>query len=201
MFLKYLVLFFLLLNLNADDNYSLRIAHGWLTESALPEILQGDIRIDPNDFKVTALDGGYLLYKNIYDLPIDIYAKAGLAYFEEGLIQDNIYEAVIYMKAYYNIDFLNNRARIGFGSGFSYINEVLITEYLETKRYKDNSSKYLIYLDVSVDFDIGKVLSSKVLYDTYIGWAVKHRSGAFGTINNVRKVGSNYHTIYLETNF
>jgi outer membrane protein len=54
---------------------------------------------------------------------------------------------------------------------------------------------------LSVDFDIGKLISYKPLHGTYIGWALKHRSGIFGLINNVRKGGSNYNTIFLERNF
>jgi len=36
---------------------------------------------------------------------------------------------------------------------------------------------------------------------TYVGWAIKHRSGVFGLINNVKEGGANYNTIYIEKNF
>lgn len=199
--LKYLLLLFLALGLSADNDYSLRVTHGKVTKSNLGEVLLLDIRSHKHDFKVTSLDAGYLLKKEAFDLPLDFYLKGGLAHFNEASMQSDVYEATIYIKVYYNIDFWQNRVRVGFGEGASYTSEVLYYEKLKTQENNDNTSNFLNYLDLSLDFDIGKLFKYDALKDTYLGVAIKHRSGIFGLINNVRHGGSNYYVLSLEKNF
>jgi hypothetical protein len=199
--LKYLVLLFLFLNLSADDNYSLRIAQGQVTSSDFGEVLFLDVASYPQDLKVTSLDAGYLLKKDAFDLPLDFYAKGGFSYFDEANLQDDIYEGTLYIKVYWNIDFFKNRVRLGFGEGASYTSDILYYEKQEASDNSDNNSKYLNYIDFSLDFDIGRLVGFEPLKDTYLGVAVKHRSGIFGLINNVEKGGSNYYTFSLEKNF
>jgi hypothetical protein len=199
--LKYLVLLFLFLSLSADDNYSLRIAHGKVTNSDFGEVLFLDVKSYPEDLKVTSLDAGYLLKKDAFDLPLDFYVKSGLSYFDEAGLQDDIYEATLYVKVYWNIDFLSNRVRLGFGEGVSYTSNILWYEKQEAIQNQDNNSKLLNYIDFSLDFDIGRLVRYEPLKDTYLGVAVKHRSGVFGLINNVEKGGSNYYALSLEKNF
>ena len=54
---------------------------------------------------------------------------------------------------------------------------------------------------MSLDLDLGKVANYRALDELYLGVALKHRSGAFGLINNVKHGGSNYELLYLEKNF
>jgi len=199
--LKILILLFLFFNLYAEELYSLRVAHGKASDSDLGEILYGDWQKRQYDFRVYALDGGYLLSKNIYDLPIDLYAKAGVAYFDEDSLQDDIYEVTLYIKAYYNIDFSDNRFRFGFGEGGSYTSDVLMCEYIDANEKNDNYSRFLNYLDISFELDFGRLINYKPLHNTYVGWTIKHRSGVFGLINNVSHGGSNYNTFSIEKNF
>ncbi|EDZ61729.1 hypothetical protein SMGD1_0837 [Sulfurimonas gotlandica GD1] len=199
--MKYIVLLFLFLNLSADNNYSLRIAHGPVTNSDFGEVLFLDVKSYPQDLKVTALDGGYLLKKDAFELPLDFYVKSGLSYFDEAGLQDDIYEATLYVKVYWNIDFLSNRVRLGFGEGVSYTSDILYFEKQEAIQNNDNNSKFLNYIDFSFDFDIGRLVRYEPLKETYLGFAVKHRSGVFGLINNVNKGGSNYYAFSLEKNF
>ncbi len=184
----------------AQDDYSFRVAYGKVTSSDLGEIISGDIQEHPDDLRVLAFDGGYLLGKEIYDLPIDIYARGGLAYFDEDNVQSDVLEATLYVKAYLNIDFLENRVRLGIGEGLSYTSDVLWSEYEEATREGDSYSQFLNYLDLSIDFDIGRLVRYDALKDTYIGWTIKHRSGVFGLFNGVHG-GSNYNTISIEKNF
>jgi hypothetical protein len=135
---------------------------------------------------------------------MDIYVKGGFSYFDESkapINRDDVYEATLYVKAYWNFDFLENRVRLGFGEGASYTSNILYVEYKEATEKNDNNSYFLNYLDISLDFDFGKLVKYKPLHGTYIGWALKHRSGIYGLINNVEKGGSNYNTIYLEKTF
>ena len=199
--MKYIILLFLFLNLSADDNYSLRIAHAKVTNSDFGEVIFLDVQSYPKNLKVTSLDAGYLLKKDAFELPIDFYVKGGLSYFDEAGAQDDVYEGVLYIKAYWNIDFLKNRVRLGFGEGVSYTSSILYYEKQEAIQNQDNNSNFLNYIDFSLDFDIGRLVRYEPLKDTYLGVLVKHRSGIFGLINNVEKGGSNYYGLSLEKNF
>lgn len=199
--MKYLLLFFLFLGLSADDDYSLRIAHGKVTKSDFGEILLLDIGSFEKNLKVTSFDAGYLLKRDAFNLPLDFYLKGGLSYFDEASTQSDIYEGTIYIKVYYNIDFWKNRVRLGLGEGVSYTTNTLYYEKYESQKNNDNNSKFLNYIDASLDFDIGRLVRYDTLKDTYLGVALKHRSGIFGLINNVSKGGSNYCVFTLEKNF
>ncbi len=193
--------FVLFTSVNAEDKYSFRVGYGVAVENSLANVVVGSWDTYEDDLSAVSIDIGYLLYKDIFDLPIDIYAKVGLSYYDEDSVHSNIYEGTIYIKAYYNLDLLDNRVRFGLGEGISRTSNVLYAELLDTKEKNDNTSKFLNYLDISIDFDLGKLVNYKPLYGTYFGYAVKHRSGIFGLINNVKDGGSNYNTIYIESNF
>ena len=200
--MKLLIFFFLFYNLYAiEDNneYSLRFAYGYASEKDLGEILAGDFSSHPRDLTVYALDGGYLLKKEIFDWPMDIYLKGGLAYYNEDQFS-NTFEATFYAKAYLNLDFWSNRIRLGAAEGISYTKDILETEMIEAIQDKEPTSKFLNYLDLSIDFDLGKLVRYKSMKETYVGYALKHRSGVFGLYNGVHG-GSNYNTFYLEKNF
>jgi outer membrane protein len=200
--LKLLLLLFIFLNISvlADENkYSFRAGYGLASENDLGEILLFDYGSHPRDLSVYSFDGGYLLKKSAFDWPLDIYVKGGLSYYDEDLFSDT-FEAVVYIKAYWNFDFWKNRVRLGVGEGLSYVGEVLEAEAYEAELDDDETSRFLNYLDFSVDFDLGKLVKSKMLEETYVGYAIKHRSGVFGLFNGVHG-GSNYNTFYLETNF
>ncbi len=197
--MKYFLLLFFVINLYAQKDYSLRVAYGKVTDSDLGQILMGNIKSHPYDLRVLALDGGYLLATQAYNKPIDIYVKSGLSHFYEADGRDDIYEVTLYIKAYWN--FFHKKVRLGLGEGVSYTSAVLYTEYLEATKENDNNSHFLNYLDISVDTDIGRLLHSKTLYGTFLGFAIKHRSGIYGLINNVSNGGSNYNTVYIQTQF
>jgi len=201
----------------AHDNLSFRLAYGMESDSDLGEILSGiDSFEHTYKFDVLSLDGGYLLKEECFSLPLDLYIKGGLALFRsedlssksnltemQDLSDKDVYEFTLYVKLYYNIDFWQNRLRLGFGEGGSYVTDYLAPEVIEER--SDGSSdpkysKYLNYLDISFDIDIGKVFGYKPMFDTYLGYTLKHRSGIFGTINGVSG-GSNYNTISIERNF
>lgn len=187
----------------AFDNYSLRAAYGVASKSDLAEIMIGDFSPHPKHLSVVAIDGGYLLKEGAFDLPLDIYLKGGFSrYDESAAFRDDLYEMTLYIKAYYNFDFLDNRVRFGFGEGGSYTTGILFVELEEAiESGYDKTSHFLNYLDISLDFDLGKLVGYKELEGAYIGWAIKHRSGILGLINNVKRGGSNYNTIYIEKNF
>jgi len=199
--MKYLLLLLLTLTLSAQNDFSVRLLYGTATDKALGDVLVGDLGSYPENLSVTALDMGYLINKDTFDVPVDIYVKAGLGQFDEGAYS-NVNELVVYVKALYNLDFLQNRIRFGLGEGFSYTSDIIRVEKLEALTITDGKTSQLLnYLDVTIDFDFGKLIRYKPLDETYIGVALKHRSGIFGLINGVTKGGSNYNSIYIEKNF
>jgi hypothetical protein len=181
----------------------MRAAYGKASSSALGDIISGDFSQHPKDLSVVALDGGYLLKEGAFEWPMDVYLKGSFSYYDQSAVNvDNIYEFTFYIKAYWNFDFLENRVRLGLGEGASYTSDILFVEEEEAASIVDGKTSYFLnYLDVSLDFDFGKLVSYKPLHGTYIGWALKHRSGIYGLINGVSKGGSNYNTIYIEKNF
>jgi outer membrane protein len=183
----------------SQKRYSVRGVYGWATSKDLGEVVFGKFSPDSKQYKVYSLDGGYLLWKNVNEWPLDIYAKGGLSYYDED-IYDNAYGADLYIKAFWNFDFLKNRVRFGFGEGVSYTTKTLKIEEEDAKVKSSPTSKFLNYLDISLDFDLGKLVRVKSLEDTYVGLLVKHRSGAFGLYNGVHG-GSNYNSLYIEKNF
>jgi len=180
--------------------YSFRAVYGTPTSNDLGEILTGKFGSNFNDFHVYSIDGGYLLAASAFDLPLDFYAKSGLSYYDEGINKD-AYGMDIYIKAFWNFDVWDNRLRFGFGEGVSYTSRTLSAESIDAAANNDNTSKFLNYLDISFDFDFGKLIGYKALDDTYVGFLIKHRSGIFGLINNVKHGGSNYNSFYIERKF
>ena len=206
--MKIILLILLTLNLIAQDDYSLRFAYGNATSSTLGDVISGSVESHEYDLTVFGVDGGYLLKESAFEWPMDVYVKAGLAYFDDSAydgnnedVSDSVYEATLYIKAYWNFDFWDNRIRVGLGEGISYTSDLLATEISEDEDPGANRSNFLNYIDISADFDLGRLINYKPMHNTYVGWALKHRSGIFGLINGVTNGGSNYNTIYLEKNF
>ena len=202
--MKFLIPFLLFVQLYAldieSDKYSFRVGYGYASAKDLGEILcLGDFSHHPRTLNVISFDAGYLLKKEAFSLPLDIYIKNGFAYFNEDRF-DDAFEATLYIKAYLNIDFWDNRVRIGAAEGLSYVSSLLETEVVEALEDNEPTSKFLNYLDISFDIDFGKLIGYKPLYKSYVGYALKHRSGVFGLYYGIHG-GSNYNTFYLETNF
>ena len=215
--LSFLTPLLLAASLNADTHYSLRVAYGVESDSDLGEILSfQNPQAHKYHFDTISLDAGYRVRQHLFDLPLDLYIKGGTALFRsedlskypelvgmQDVSDKNVYEFTLYIKLYYNLDIGNERMRIGFGEGGSYVTDYLAPEVIEERTENPNNpkySKYLNYLDISFDIDLGKLFGIQRLCQTYLGYTLKHRSGIFGTINGVSG-GSNYNTISIEKNF
>lgn len=187
----------------AETDYSIRIGGGFSDSNDLGDILQGDWNRYSNDTGVINLDGGWRFVKDMFGLPLDGYLKGGLSYFDENGYQKNFGEVTLYAKVYGKIDFWGNRVRIGFGEGLSLAQEIPVVE-IDDATAADGTvaptAKFLNYLDISADFDIGRLIRVGALREFYLGYTLKHRSGVFGLFNGVHG-GSNYNMITLEKNF
>ncbi|MEA1919222.1 MAG: hypothetical protein U9N52_05230 [Campylobacterota bacterium] len=183
----------------AEDNFSLRLAGGVADENDFGQILSSQTNRHDSKVGLVGIDGGYLLKR--FEAPFDLYVKAGLYRFLENGYQDDFWETTLYLKLHYNLDIWNNSIRFGIAEGFSYAFEIPIVEHIEAQENEDKNSNMLNYLEVSLDFDLGKLLHVKRLEQTYLGYTLKHRSGIYGLINSVSRGGSNYNMLHIEKNF
>ena len=183
-------------------DFSLRIGGGYSDFNDLGEILIGSFNTYEGDTYVINLDGGWRFVENMYDLPFDWYLKGGLSYFNENNLNENgdILEGTLYVKVIYKLDVLKNRIRIGFGEGLSLASDVPIVEIADAADSDKEVAKFLNYLDISVDLDIGRLMRVDSMHDLYLGYTIKHRSGVGGLFSGVTG-GSNYNMLTLEKNF
>lgn len=196
-------LIFLLLSatLFAKNDYDIRVGYCRADAHDFGEIISSQIAQNSADVHVMMVDLGYKIADDVWDLPFDIYVKGGFSKFLENNHQNDIYENTLYIKGYYSFDFLDNSVRFGAAEGASYTYGILYVEKLDAQAHNDNNSHYLNYIELTLDFDLGKLIKFKPLEETYVGAILKHRSGIFGLINNVRHGGSNYDGFYIEKNF
>ncbi len=183
----------------AQDNYSFRLAGGMADSNDFGQILSSQISPHKTNTTLIGIDGGYLLKH--FETPFDIYIKGGLYRFLENAYQDDFFETTLYLKLYYNLALCSQHIRFGIGEGISYAFAIPMVEQMEAEEEEDHNSNILNYLEVSVDFNIGKIFHIKALEFTYLGYTLKHRSGIYGLINNVEHGGSNYNMLHIETNF
>jgi len=180
---------------------SLRIGAGYSDFNTLGDILMLDFQPYEGHTHVVNLDGGWRFVENMKGLPLDWYLKGGLSCFDEKNLQEDFFEATLYVKVYYKWDLGEERIRIGFGEGLSWASAIPIVEIVDAQDSKNNKvAKFLNYLDISADFDLGKLIGVKDFNDLYIGFTIKHRSGVFGLFSGVHG-GSNYKMLTIEKNF
>lgn len=209
--LRLWLVFLFTVQIVSADTYSLRAAWGMASKNDFGQILSGQSEVDDTGASVVGMDAGWLWKKDFYDLPFDVYLKGGMyrflekgSYFANGqtYVQKNdFYEAVLYIKGYWNFDFLDNRVRLGVAEGISYAWGIPIVERIEADENDDYNSNALNYLEVSFDVDFGRLIQVEALHETYLGYTLKHRSGVYGMINSVSRGGSNYNMVTVEKNF
>lgn len=200
--MKFLLLLLLSLNLIADSDYSLRAAVGSSSASDFDQLysFQG-LNKSPYNTSMYGIDGGYRILKNMNNWPFDLYVKGGLNYFNENGYQPDFLEATLYVKVYYKLEALDNELRIGLAEGISMASRIPYTEKMEAEVEKDNQSNLLNYMELTFDFDMGKLINVNALKETYFGYMIKHRSGMYGLYGGVKDGGSNYNCLYVEKSF
>jgi outer membrane protein len=182
----------------------MRAYYGASSECDLAPILQlGCTSTHGQDgTSVAALEVGQTLVKGLNGWPVDLAGFVGvLRHLEDGL-QDDFWQAQAYFKAYYyGFPWRETlRTRVGFGIGVAYASHIPFSEQRDQALRGRDTSKVLLYLDPSIDVNLGDLVRAKSLRETYIGLGVSHRSGVFGSaklFNNVDG-GSNYIYTYLE---
>ena len=200
--MKFILFILLSLNLIADSDYSLRGAYGSSSASDFDALytFQG-FNTSPYDTSVYNVAGGYRFVKDAFDLPFDFTVNGGVSYFDENSHQSDFLEATLYLKMFIKFNFLSQQFRYGIAEGVSYAGKVPWVEHKEAEAEGDNESNFLNYMEMTFDFDVGKLIRVKDLEGLYLGYLIKHRSGAKGTYGGVKEGGSNYNCIYIEKNF
>ena len=154
---------------------------------------------------IAGFEVGKTLVKGVNGWPLDIAGYIGLLRHLEDGTQDDFWQVQAYMKAfYYGFPWRETlRTRLGFGVGVAYASDIPFGEQRDQALRNRDTSKLLLYLDPSVDVNLGDLVRAKSLRETYLGLGVSHRSGVFGSAQLFNKVdgGSNYIYLSLETAF
>lgn len=201
--MKFLFFLFCAVFLYAQNSdYSLRLSAGKSSASDFDQLYTfGGLNPSRYNTDVYGITAGYRVVENLLDLPLDIYSSASLNYFDENGYQENFFEGDIYIKLYIKLNFFSNLFRYGIAEGVSYGQRVPYVEAQEAIEEGDNQSKFLNYMEMTYDFDMGKLLGIRDLEGYYLGYLIKHRSGAQGSYGGVRDGGSNYNALYIEKQF
>jgi outer membrane protein len=90
--------------------------------------------------------------------------------------------------------------RWSFGFGMSYATTVPIAEQRKQAEEGGNTSHFLNYLEMSLDFPLKRVSKASWLQSCYAGLTIVHRSGIFGTSDILGDVsgGADWLTAHLE---
>jgi outer membrane protein len=151
---------------------------------------------------VAAFEIGQTLVRGVNGWPVDFAGFIGvLRHLEDGQ-QEDFWQVQAYLKPYfYGFPWRETvRTRVGFGFGVAYAARIPVSEARDQALRGRDTSKLLLYLDPTIDINVGDVVRAKALRETYLGLGVSHRSGVFGSsklFNNVDG-GSNYIYAYLE---
>ncbi|MEA3418788.1 MAG: MipA/OmpV family protein [Campylobacterota bacterium] len=178
-----------------------RLAHGWATPSNLGEILAGETESDPYNNQMTSIFYGLPLSKTLFNLPLEVYLTPGFVFHHHSEVQDATQEFDLAFKFYYTPPFPYIDMRLGAAEGVSYMSDVVYIEKKEMEEKGYNSSRLMLYLDFSIDLNLGFLNDN--LDSLWIGGAVHHRSSVFeqSSLFGRIKGGSNYNTVYLQWDF
>ncbi|MBN2815732.1 MAG: hypothetical protein JXQ67_03565 [Campylobacterales bacterium] len=197
-----IITFLFSLTLYAQDDYNVRGAWGLSSASDFDQLYTfKGFNTAPQNTSVYGISAGYRFVEDMFDLPLDVYVNGSLNYFDENGYQDNFFEGDLYVKLYVKFNFWGNQLRYGIAEGVSYAQKVPWVEHLEAVAEDDNEANFLNYMEMTFDFDLGKLIGVKDLEQLYLGYLIKHRSGWQGRYGGVYDGGSNYNCIYLEKNF
>jgi outer membrane scaffolding protein for murein synthesis (MipA/OmpV family) len=149
--------------------------------------------------------GGLTLSKLIADGPrVEFYGRfAAFRHFEEDEGNGNFFSYAAYIMAMgkgYSPWTDEELFRWGFGFGMSYADRVPIVEQRKQAKKGGNTSHFLNYLEMTVDFPLARMFEARSVRNCYAGLTIVHRSGIFGTSDFLGDVagGSDWLTAHVE---
>ena len=186
-----------------SSEWSWKVNYGYQADgNIVSEIDQGDF--SRSEFADTNI-GGITLGKLLTDGErLDFIGKFALfRHFEEDEGNGNFWSYNAYIMARgtgYSPWTDKEVFRYGFGFGMSYAESVPIAEQRKQASNGNNTSRFLNYLELQLDFPTRRMTRAKWLQDCYVGLTVVHRSGIFGTSDILGDVsgGSDWITAHFE---
>ena len=165
--------------------------------------------IDHGDFSKSGVAdtniGGVTFAKLLTEGPrVDFNGKlAFFRHFEEDEGNGNFWSYALYVMAMgrgYSPWSKEEVFRYGFGFGMSYADKVPIAEQRKQAEKGNNTSRFLNYLELQLDFPLRRLFDAKSVHDCYAGLTIVHRSGIFGTSDLLGDVagGSDWITAHFE---
>jgi outer membrane protein len=158
-----------------------------------------------DDTSIVLFDVGQMLVRNLGGSPFDLAGFIGFVKHQERGLQEDFWQINAYFKPYYTFPWWRERlrTRLGFGAGISYASRIPFGEQRDQALRNRDTSKLLLYLDPTLDFNVGDLFKARSLRETYVGLGVSHRSGIFGSSRLFNSVngGSNYIYAFVETGF
>lgn len=193
------------------SEWSWRVNYGYQAqENIIGALDQGDIsKSDVVDTNIA----GFTLARLLTDgKRVDYLGKLAIfRHFEEGettsdglfTADENFFSYAAYIMAMgkgYSPWSGDEVFRWGFGFGMSYAEKVPLAEQSKQNAKGSNTSQFLNYLELQVDFPLRRMSKAKWLQDCYAGVTLVHRSGIFGTSNLLGDVsgGADWFTAHLE---
>jgi outer membrane scaffolding protein for murein synthesis (MipA/OmpV family) len=186
------------------DEWSWRVNYGYQADgNIVGEIDQGDF--SRSNVAEDARIGGVTLSKLMSGGGrVDVYGRfAVFRHFEEKEDNGNFFSYAAYIMAMgkgYSPWSKKEWFRWGFGFGASYADRVPIAEQRKQAARDRNTSHFLNYLEMTVDFPLRRVSKANWLQNCYAGVTIVHRSGIFSTSDILGDVGggSDWLTAHLE---
>jgi outer membrane protein len=183
--------------------WSWRVNYGYQADGNIfSEIDHGDF--SKSEFADTNI-GGLTFAKLLTDGPrVDFTGKLALfRHYEEDEGNGNFWSYALYMMATgrgYSPWSKEEVFRYGFGFGMSYADKVPIAEQRKQAAKDKNTSRFLNYLELQVDFPLRRLFKAKSMQNCYAGVTVVHRSGIFGTSDLLGDVagGADWITAHFE---
>jgi len=183
--------------------WSWRVNYGYQAEgNIVSEIDQGNFsKSDVADTNI----GGITFSKLLTNGPrMDFVGKVAVfRHFEGDEGNGNFFSYAAYMMARgtgYSPWSKQEVFRYGFGFGMSYAETVPIAEQRKQEAKGNNTSRFLNYLELQLDFPLRRLFSAESVRDCYAGVTVVHRSGIFGTVDILGDVagGADWITAHFE---
>ncbi len=183
--------------------WSWRVNYGYQADgNIVSEIDQGDF--SKSTFADTNI-GGFTLGKLLSAGPrVDFLGRvAAFRHFEEDEGNSNFWSYAAYIMAMgkgYSPWSKQEWFRWGFGFGMSYAEKVPIAEQRKQASKGENTSHFLNYLEMTLDFPLWRVSKADWLKNCYAGLTIVHRSGIFGTSDLLGDLGggADWLTAHLE---
>lgn len=186
-----------------QGEWSWRVNYGYQADgNIVSEIDQGDF--SKSTYADTNIAGLALSKLLTAGDRVDLLGNFALyRHLEEDEGNDNFFSYALYVVARgkgYSPWSKEEVFRWSLGFGMSYADNVPIAEQRKQEEKGDNTSHFLNYMEMSLDFPLRRISEANWLQQCYAGLTIVHRSGIFGTSDLLGDVagGADWFGVHLE---